>query len=73
MSGTGQILLKEGEAIGEAIGEAKGESRKEAEMNQLLIRAGQLRDEGITDIEEYRKEGISDIIYNVVLGIKPNN
>ena len=57
MSGTGQILLQEGRA----------------EMEKLVVKAGQLRDEGITDIEEYRKEGISDVIYNVVLGIKPNN
>ncbi len=69
MDGTGIILLKEGEAIGEA----KGESRKEAEMNQLLIRVGQLRDEGITDIGEYRKEGIPDVMYRVVLGLDPSD
>ncbi len=50
MSGTGQILLQEGRA----------EDR--AEMTQLVIKAGQLRNEGITDIEKYRNENIPDEI-----------
>lgn len=54
MSGTGQILLQEGKTIG------KAEDR--AEMTQLVIKAGQLRNEGITDIEKYRNENIPDEI-----------
>lgn len=54
MSGTGQILLQEGKTIG------KAEDR--AEMIQLVIKAGQLRNEGITDIEKYRNENIPDEI-----------
>ena len=63
MNGTGQILLQEGRAEGRA------EAR--AEMIQFMIKAGQLRNEGITDIEKYRDENIPDDIALVFINIKP--